>query len=51
VPVRLAAPFGNCSVCEMVARVWEVESADQLLCGVCLRMLVALSLEDLSQPS
>lgn len=50
-PVKVAKPFGRCSVCEMVARVWEVESADELLCEVCLRMLVALSLEDLSQPS
>lgn len=44
-------PFGTCSVCEMVARVWEVESTDEILCGVCLRLLVAVSLEDLSQPS
>lgn len=44
-------PFGNCSVCEMVARVWEVKSLGELLCGVCLRLLVAVSLEDLSQPS
>ena len=50
-PVKVAKPFGNCSVCEMVARVWEVESADELLCGVCLRLLVAISLEDLTQPS
>jgi hypothetical protein len=35
----------------MIARVWEVESASELLCGVCLRLLVALSLEDLTQPS
>jgi hypothetical protein len=35
----------------MIARVWEVESAGELLCGVCLRLLVALSLEDLTQPS
>jgi hypothetical protein len=51
VPVRVPKPFGNCSVCEMLARVWEIESADALLCGVCLRLLVDLSLEDLSQPS
>ena len=50
-PVRVAKPFGNCSVCEMLSRVWEVESGQQLLCGVCLRLLVALALEDLSQPS
>jgi len=35
----------------MVARVWQVESTDEILCGVCLRLLVAVSLEDLSQPS
>ena len=44
-------PFGNCSVCEMVARIWEIESTGELLCGVCLRLLVAVSLEDLTQPS
>jgi hypothetical protein len=34
-----------------VARVWEVESTDEILCGVCLRLLVAVSLEDISRPS
>jgi len=43
--------FGNCAVCEMLARVWEVETTGELLCGVCLRLLVSLSLEDSSQPS
>ena len=52
-PVRakVAKPFGSCSVCELQSRVWEVESEQVLLCGVCLRLLVDLALEDLSQPS
>ena len=50
-PVRVPKPYGECSVCQMSARVWQIESADVLLCGICLRLLVDMSLEDLSQPS
>ena len=52
-PVRakVAKPFGTCSVCELQSRVWEVESVGALLCGICLRLLLAVALEDLSQPS
>ncbi len=50
-PVAVRLPFGCCDICQMLARVWEVESGDVLLCGVCLRLLVSLSLEDSSQPS
>lgn len=50
-PVRVKRPYGTCSVCELQSRVWEVESEGVLLCGVCLRLLVDLALEDLSQPS
>ena len=49
--VRVKRPYGTCSVCELQSRVWEVESEEVLLCGVCLRLLVDLALEDLSQPS
>jgi hypothetical protein len=51
VPVRVKRPYGTCSVCELQSRVWEVESEGVLLCGLCLRLLVDLALEDLSQPS
>jgi hypothetical protein len=51
VPVRVAKPFGTCSVCELQSRVWVVESEQVLLCGICLRLLMAFALEDLSQPS
>ena len=50
-PVRVKRPYGTCSVCELQSRVWEVEVDGVLLCGVCLRLLVDLALEDLSQPS
>ena len=49
--VVVTLPFGCCDMCEMFARVWEVESSDVLLCGICLRLLVATSLEDFTQPS
>ena len=49
--VVVKLPFGCCDMCEMFARVWVVESSDFLLCGVCLRLLVITSLEDLTQPS
>lgn len=49
--VRVKRPYGTCSVCELQSRVWEVESIGALLCGICLRLLLAVALEDLSQPS
>jgi hypothetical protein len=51
VPVKVAKPFGTCSVCEIRARVWEVESADLKICRICLKLLVQFAVEDLSQPS
>ena len=49
--VVVKLPFGACDMCEMFARVWVVESSDFLICGVCLRLLIATSLEDFTQPS
>jgi hypothetical protein len=51
VPVKVAKPFGTCSVCELESRVWEVESSGALLCSICLRLLMVAALEDSSQPS
>jgi len=51
VPVKVAKPFDTCAVCEIQARVWEVESADLKICRICLNLLVEFSEEDLSQPS
>ena len=50
-PVKVAKPFDTCAVCEVRARVWEVESADLKICRICLNLLVEFADEDLSQPS
>jgi hypothetical protein len=50
-PVRVPKPYGRCSVCELDSRVWEIEEPGVLLCGICLRLLVEVALEDSSQPS
>lgn len=49
-PVKSKGEYGTCSVCELQCRVWEVESDDALLCGVCLRLLIGLAQGDMSQP-
>lgn len=51
VAVRVKRAYGTCSVCELQSRVWEAESIGALLCGICLRLLVAIALEDMTQPS
>jgi hypothetical protein len=51
VPVQVSRAYGTCSICELQCRVWEVEEPGVLLCRICLRLLVDLSLEDSSRPS
>ena len=50
-PVKVAKPFDTCAVCEIRARVWEIESADLKICRICLKLLVEFAKEDLTQPS